>query len=68
MSFSEDSGVIASLKEPNGNGYGSGGYYDDYSPPEKIIEWAGQRNALLSLEYGKKETEDEPSVATKPPS
>ena len=50
-SFHDEHPWNTCLKEPAGNGYGSGGYYDQSSEPKMLIEWSGTHTAALILQF-----------------
>ncbi|AMV35616.1 hypothetical protein VN12_26220 [Pirellula sp. SH-Sr6A] len=53
LAFDDDRPGNTALTEPTGNGYGSGGYYDQWSEPETLIEWTGSRSARMTLRFSK---------------
>lgn len=53
LAFDDDRPGKAALTEPTGNGYSSGGYYDQWSEPETLIEWTGSRSARMTLQFSK---------------
>lgn len=53
LAFDDDRPGNAALTEPMGNGYSSGGYYDQWSEPETLIEGTGSRSARMTFRSSK---------------
>ena len=51
LAFTESHSSMASLLEPTGTGYGSGGYYEDTEEPRTLIDWNGEHKAKLLLHF-----------------